>query len=220
LRLITFLSSKIASDYHTKSLANNAEVKESHRYQNYYKDNGSPVKLGHLFVMGVVFYCLSWNMGNLGSSYHLSPDYNWIGLALHVDQFWGMFSPHPPKAHWYYVIQAEMDDGDEMELFRNQGIFRWEGNKPFSFDKPDPFHLSFKNHRWYKFFEMGFNGDNHESVRLNFGRWLCREWNSRHSGAEKLHRYKVHFLLEWQNLYGKRNPPTKQILWDHICYHK
>lgn len=36
-----------------------------------------------------------------------------------------MFSPHPPKAHWYYVIQAYKDDGTEFELFKDEGIFKY-----------------------------------------------------------------------------------------------
>lgn len=178
------------------------------------------VRLGDVFILLCIVFAISWNASNLGSNLHLPYRYNWFGLTFHLDQFWGMFSPHPPKAHWYYVIQAYNDKGEEFELFRNEGIFKWEGNTPFSFDKPSPFHTSFKNHRWYKFFEMGFNGEGHENVRLAFGRWVCREYNTLHLGADRLHTYKVWFLLEWQTLYGGRAPPTKQVLWEHMCYHK
>jgi hypothetical protein len=40
-----------------------------------------------------------------------------------------MFSPHPPKAHWYYVIQAIQDDGSEFELFKNEGLFKYGKQK-------------------------------------------------------------------------------------------
>jgi len=217
--IISVFTEKLFKSYHLKSLENRLANISKPPQKQYYKQK-SPIKLGHIFVMLVALYCLSWNMGNLGSEFHTPVAYNWIGLALHVDQFWGMFSPHPPKAHWYYIFQAELEDGREVEIFKNEGLFRWEYNIPFNFDKPEPFAPSFKNHRWYKFFEMGFNGANHENVRLNFGRWVCREWNARHEGNDRLYHYTVHFLLEWQNLYGDRNPPTKQVLWDHICYVK
>lgn len=178
------------------------------------------IRFGDIFILGCALFALSWNASNLGSPIHIPYKHNWIAFVFHIDQFWGMFSPHPPKAHWYYVIQAQGDTGEEFELFRNEGIFKWEGNKPFSFDKPSPFHLSFKNHRWYKFFEMGFNGDHHENIRLNFGRWICREYNSVHSGKERLYTFKVWFMLEWQALYGGRAPPSKQVLWEHVCYLK
>jgi len=211
ITLITARLEKLAHNYHSTSQYNPPPPR-AHRKKRF--------RLGDIFILCCVIYAVSWNASNLGSPLHLPYNSNWVGLALHLDQFWGMFSPHPPKAHWYYVIQAYQHDGTEFELFKNEGIFKWEGNKPFNFDKPNPFHLSFKNHRWYKFFEMGFNGDGHENIRLNFGRWVCREYNAVHSGDERLHSYKVWFLLEWQQLYGERSAPSKQVLWEHMCYHK
>jgi len=131
-----------------------------------------------------------------------------------------MFSPHPPKSHWWYVIEAKLDNGTTTEIFKNEGLWNWEGNSPFNFEKPDPFYKSFGNHRWYKYFENGYNSKDSESLRLNFGRYLCREWNARHRGASMLHTFTVHFVIESQRDDGTRTPFTHSPLWNHICYEK
>lgn len=82
-----------------------------------------------------------------------------------------MFAPYPPNVEWYYVIQAELDNGTEVELFNNEGtpiqlanlvsfhsgLFRWEATYPFTWNKPNPFWKSYKNHRWFKYYENGLN---------------------------------------------------------------
>lgn len=173
-----------------------------------------------VLVLFLAVYVISWNMGNIGVQYHFPPSMNAIGWLLHIDQSWGMFSPHPPKAHWWYVIEAESDKGVVFELFRDSGLFRWEGNTPFSFDKADPFHESFGNHRWFKYFENGYNNRNRMDLRLHFGKWVCRQYNARHLGVDRLYHFKVHFVIEDQPLEAPRENQRSEVLWEHICYEK
>ncbi len=30
----------------------------------------------------------------------------WVAYTLHIDQAWNMFSPHPPDASWWYIIEV------------------------------------------------------------------------------------------------------------------
>lgn len=58
------------------------------------------------------------------------------------------------------------------------------------YDKPRSLHESMGNHRWFKIFENGLNAhEEREVLKLNFGRWLCREYNERHQGSERLYTY-------------------------------
>ena len=182
-------------------------------------------------------------------------------------QSWGMFSPHPPKQHWYvpsplrplallfislflslslfpsfsfhllamsrwYAIWAEKHNGEKFELFKNAGLFtyalsnlfspallflifsllvfsllllssllfnsinlcnhRWEGNTPYSLDKPDPFHKSFKNHRWFKFFGMlnsSFSLFVHLHIKKENSSNICSEngYNAKHKPEVRLY---------------------------------
>lgn len=95
------------------------------------------------------------------------------------------------------------------------------------------------NHRWFKLFENGLNShDYREELRLNFGRWLCREYNSRHDGDDRLylfevclhrpfdflrHKFSIHWMNERVDVVkqdGTRYPLPRQTLWNHMCYEK
>jgi len=155
------------------------------------------------FVAGFFMYLmLSWNAGNLGFHQYSTPNelrtFIWI---THLDQSWSMFAPRPPDSWWYYNIDATLDDGRNVELFNNGGIFTWEPSEQ-TWQRPDVFYVAFKNHRWFKYFENGLNSHAENSLlRLNFGRWICREYNKRHSGKDKLWKFSLYFVRRRQR-YG------------------
>jgi len=176
---------------------------------------------GAVALVCLTAYVISWNLGNFGVQppFRFPSGLNFIGWGLHIDQSWAMFSPHPPKQHWWYVIWAEKVNGETFELFRNRGIFTWEGNVPYSLEKPSPYHESFKNHRWFKYFENGFNAKNSD-LRLYFGKWVCRNYNAEHHDEERLYHFKVNLVIEDQTPEGPRENRRTEELWEHICYEK
>jgi len=180
------------------------------------------------FRVGSNFVCffflvfiISWNAGNVGYTRFATPQsIKWLAWFFHVDQSWMMFSPRPPSVQWSYIIDAEQDNGNKLELFGNEGIFYFEG-RPATWEKPDPFWKSFKNHRWFKYYENGINTHpNNEQLRLNFGRYLCREFNARHSGGERLYKFSLYWMSERAEPNQPRSPLQKQNLWNHVCYDK
>jgi len=173
------------------------------------------------FAMLCLYICFTWNMGNIGKPDYATPEgLKWVALSLHLDQSWAMFSPRPPNTHWWYVIEGQLDDGTPMELFKHESIFNWQGSTPISWDKPDPFHASIKSHRWFKLYEMLNSNQFHKQIRESYAKYICREWNSRHEGKERLYTFKLWYLTEFQPLEGPREPRGKQNLWEHICYYK
>ena len=46
-----------------------------------------------------------------------------------LDQKWNMFSPHPPSTNWWINIKAELVGNETVELFNNEGIYRWKKSK-------------------------------------------------------------------------------------------
>lgn len=222
--------SLLLSKLHSDSLSQNipsptkphtTTTAATNKNQNNISNNIKKIKkiTGTIVLVFLTIYIISWNMGNVGLP-KLHSSVNFIGYGLHIEQSWGMFSPHPPKAHWWYIIWVEQDDGKTFELFRNAGLFTWEGNTPYSLEKPNPFHESFKNHRWFKFFEIGYNNKNRQDLRLSFGRWLCREYNARHYKEKRMYHYRVMFVIEDQPLEAPRNNRRSEELWEHISYEK
>jgi hypothetical protein len=45
----------------------------------------------------------------------------WMIWTTRTDQVWNMFSPHPPKASWWFVLHGQLVDGRGVELFKNGG---------------------------------------------------------------------------------------------------
>ncbi len=94
-------------------------------------------------------------------------------------------------------------------------MWRW-ALKNVSWTPPVPFYKSFRNHRWFKYFEV-YNKPHQADMRLSFGRYLCREWNKRHTGDEHLVTYTV-WVMEKRNLLdGTSVPLAKTALWEHVC---
>jgi len=183
-------------------------------------------KLSKNLLVGLfLFLIVTWCFGNFSATNHLGtpPSLKWIVWTAHLDQNWSMFAPRPPDTTWWYSIEATLDNGEKVQLWNGGGIHNLEP-VPMTWDKPDPFNIPFKNHRWFKFFEHGYNSHSaREEVRLQFGRWLCREYNKVHSDPERLHTFAVHWMseqVETAKLDGSRIPKAKVTLWNHICYDK
>jgi len=118
----------------------------------------------------VIVFILMWNFSNVGYPQFGPPqDLKPLAWVFHWDQTWSMFSPRPPNVFWSYIIQGELHNGTEVELWKNEGLFNWVPHE-MSWDKPDPFWRSFKNHRWFKYYENGINSHpNNDQLRLHFG---------------------------------------------------
>ncbi|KYR02878.1 hypothetical protein DLAC_00351 [Tieghemostelium lacteum] len=176
--------------------------------------------VNNIWMAFICWFLLAYNLHtfryfNLG----YKSEYNQFGYLLRLDQGWNMFSPSPPKTHWWHVIHGNLEDGTPVELFKKEGIFNFEINKEVSFDKPDPFYPSYGNHRWFKYWENGFNQYGADPMRLEMGRYICREFNKRHFGHEQLYRFTIYFVHEFQHLNGTlSSPPQHAPLWDHVCY--
>jgi hypothetical protein len=182
------------------------------------------VLLRNIFCFILLWIVVSRNQQSLG--YHPLPIPDAMQPLLHVlhlDQHWAMFTPSPPNSWWWYNIEGELGDHTKVELWANGGLFTHIPNVPHSFDKP-PNHkvyLGFKNHRWFKFFENGYNHHAaYETLRLEFGRWLCREYNTYNHGNQRLWKFAIHLMNEVDNPQhdGSRSFAGRQTMWNHLCY--
>ncbi|GAM22784.1 hypothetical protein SAMD00019534_059590 [Acytostelium subglobosum LB1] len=163
---------------------------------------------------------------NLNIFHHTIPGwgFKWTQLAflLRFDQGWNMFSPAPPKVHWWHAIHGVLDDGTRVELFKDNAFHDLLTNINYKvdFEKPVPFDTTYGNHRWFKFWENGYNQFGSEGLRLETGRYICRQFNSVNFGDKMLHSFTVYFVHEFMNLDGTVTAPQHQSLWNHICYEK
>ncbi|KAF2077349.1 hypothetical protein CYY_001352 [Polysphondylium violaceum] len=176
--------------------------------------------VNNIWMAFICWFLLAYNLNVFHINVGYKHSYHQLAYLLRLDQGWNMFSPQPPKSHWWHVIHGQLDDGTQVELFKNEGLFNFEINTEVNFEKPDPFYPSYGNHRWFKYWENGFNSNNADALRLELGRYICREFNSRHYGPEMLYKFSVYFVHEYQNLDGTVSASSHQSLWNHICYEK
>jgi len=175
----------------------------------------------NLLAIFFICYCISWNCGNLGvTSLSPLPSTLWIPFLTRIDQQWNMFSPGPPKMNWWYTIEGLLDDESRVEIWRD-GLLKWQPTvAPFSVSKPESLGKVIGNHRWVKYYEYLNWGENVDIVRLNFGRYICREYNSRHAGKTRLWKFNLIFHREENMLNGPAVQLNDAVFWAHVCYEK
>ncbi|MBI3307000.1 MAG: HTTM domain-containing protein [Candidatus Omnitrophica bacterium] len=162
-------------------------------------------KLGSVFALVCVVYILFWNLGNV-SQYKIPRRWQWFGIALGIDQRWKMFSP-PHRDHGWYVIPGTLKNGKQVDLFRN--------GAPVSWQKPENIAAMYPTERWRKYMSNLWAS---KGYRLDFGKYLCRDWNSRHSGEEQLDRFNIYFMKETTRKNFTFTKPEKVLLWNHYCF--
>jgi hypothetical protein len=158
-------------------------------------------------------YVILWNMGTIPASLNhrridVPRKIKWIGSALRIDQSWNMFAPYPLKDDGWYVIPGTLTNGQEVDVFT--------GGKPVTWEKPKLVAYTYKNHRWQKSM-MNLWSRDFSKFREFYAKYLCRAWNARHQGGERLDRFTIYFMREDTRPDGEA-PPEKVNLWEHYCF--
>jgi hypothetical protein len=167
----------------------------------------------NLLAFFFIFYILCWNLTTV-SSLTLPERTVPLGPFLGIDQYWGMFAPSPSKEDGWFVIPGDLQDGRKVDLMP---ITRDDyGMHGVSFEKPRDIPATYKNEHWRKYLENIYNQD-HADQRLYFGQYICRQWNSRHLGAESLDNFRIIYMREATLPDYQRSQPEKVNLWNHTC---
>lgn len=154
-----------------------------------------------------VIYVFFWNLGTVYPKYAVPPRFQWLGYLLGLDQRWNMFSPPLTDDGWY-VIPGKLKNGREIDLFRNR--------EPVSWEKPPLVSATYKNERWRKYM-MNIWMEGNSGHRLYYGKYLCRNWNSHHSGDEQLEEFEIFFMRE--DTSNVQTPQSKKVsVWKHYCF--
>lgn len=160
-------------------------------------------------------YILLWNLRGLEatSSYVrqiFPPQANLVGYLLRLDQYWNMFSPYPLKTDGWFVMPGTLKGGGRVEL--------WTGERVVSWEKPSDISAQYPNDRWWKFMENIYPGARGREVALDaYAGYLCRDWNARHSGRERLDTFRIFFMQETTQPDYQNAQPEKKLLGAYSC---
>jgi predicted DCC family thiol-disulfide oxidoreductase YuxK len=128
----------------------------------------------HTLTQLFVFFCLVlvvwWNVQNQRPKYTMPQALDSISIALRLDQYWDMFSPGPLRDDGWYVIEANLKNGEKVDLFRDGATVSFERRSPAEVA------AQYKNERWRKFM-MNLYAEKYAMFRLHYDRYLCRRWN-------------------------------------------
>lgn len=137
-----------------------------------------------------------------------------LSLFLGLDQRWNMFAPRPTVDDGWHVVPGTLQNGERVDLMP---ILRGELDPPkeVSWEKP-PVVAYETNVRWNKYLEfMGLV--EHADQRPYFSSYLCRAWNERHTGGERLEGLRIIYMRESTLPDYKTSDIEKVRLWDHRC---
>lgn len=159
-----------------------------------------------------IVYVIFWNLSTIPKFGRPMPEsLKSIGLILRLDQDWNMFAPSPMTEDGWYVIPAVLRNGEEVDLFH--------GGKEVTYDKPDYVSSTYNNERWRKYM-MNIWAAANSKYRLYYGQYLCRDWNSRHSGDQVLETFEVIYMREDTLPDYEISTPEKVVIWRHDCFAK
>ncbi|WP_293368625.1 HTTM domain-containing protein [Nevskia sp.] len=130
--------------------------------------------------------------------------------SVRLDQYWDMFAPFPSREDGWFVIAAELKDGRELDLLHPE-------RSGVSYEKPEYVSREWKNIRWHKYLERVWSIEFTNS-REHYGRYLCRRWNSQHSGDQRLDTFRIFYMLEMSRPPGETPKVEKRLLWRHGCF--
>ena len=139
-----------------------------------------------------------------------------LGSFLGLGQNWSMFAPYPMKDDGWYVIPGTLHEGQQVDLMSvvRGDFYPREG---VSWEKPQNVASTHKNEHWRKYL-YSIREDENPNAILYFGRYICREWNARHAGAQQLDTFQITYM--WETTLPDYQPatPQEQVLWEHNCF--
>lgn len=164
------------------------------------------------FSAAALLLILAWNVAPLrnGNGAGLKSPWWEIGSILQINQRWTLFAPYPTKDDGWYVIDAELFSGERVDPLRD--------GRPVTFEKPESIATLMKDSMWRKYL-MNLWLKAYNPYRLHFGRYLCRTWNTAHSGDQQIKTMHIYFMLETTPPPGDPLPPAeKNLVWRHYCF--
>lgn len=172
---------------------------------------------GSLILVFLTFYIIVWNVDPNNKTELLRP-ISWIGWSTRLDQQFGMFAPMPLVEDGWYVIPGMLQNGREINLFKNGPLLRGKVLSDVSYEKPPNVSRGYYDQRWQKYL-MNIAEAGNSKYRAGYGKYICRTWNTTHTGAETLMTFDIKFMIEPTPPPGEAAKPINPVtLWNHHCF--
>lgn len=169
-----------------------------------------PGKAGNAMAAAMLIIVVLWNWSTLPEKRnHLPIPVQRVALRLGLDQKWSMFAPFPRTSDGWFVMPGQLRDGTEIDIRTGKNV---------TWDKPKNYASTIPSDRWRKYYENYAYGSNFNDFRMDYGKYLCREWNTSHPFNKQLMKYKIQMKREDELPGYKVSEPRDVHLWSHYCF--
>jgi hypothetical protein len=178
-----------------------------------WKENRLRKILSATFVLVSLVSVLAWNIITSMPEKPKVPQVirNYV-LPIRLDQYWSMFAPYPMRGDGWFVVDGKLKDGSNFDTWNHM---------PPPWDKPDNFFPLYRSTQWRKYLTNVWVENKEDSIRLAFGKYVCREWNNLSGQKEEgkiLESYQLYYMRENTPLPGNLPEIKKVFLWNHNCF--
>lgn len=158
-------------------------------------------------------FVFGWNMMTV-TSFNMPDRLQPVGAAFGLGQYWSMFAPHPSKTDKWYVLPGDLKGGQEVDLMP---VTRDDfGLYPVSWEKPRDLSQIYESNHWRKYMSA-LKLDEYADLRPHFGNYVCSEWNTRHTGSERLVSFEIVHLSEASLPQDQPTTTDRSVLREHSC---
>lgn len=167
----------------------------------------------NLLALFFLVYVFCWNLTTV-SSFTIPERLKPVGFSFGLAQSWSMFAPGPSRADGWFVFPGTLQDGQRVDLMP---VTRDDfALNELSWEKPRLVADADKNEHWRKYLQSIRKEENVDQ-RLYFSRYICREWNERHTGPERLETFDIVYMLETTQPDYRTTKPERVTLRNHRC---
>jgi hypothetical protein len=124
-----------------------------------------------------------------------------------------MFAPGVIKDDGWYVIPGALASGRTVDL---AGVLRGDdASRPVSWARPADVRATYRNEHWRKYLEV--LRTRRPEQHGNLARYICREWNTRHPGPQRLIAFEIDYVGEETLPDRQRATPRVRSLGGQAC---
>ncbi|MCW3053883.1 MAG: hypothetical protein JWN14_3053 [Chthonomonadales bacterium] len=144
-------------------------------------------RAGQCLALFYLVYVVCWNVRTLNFTQHVrwfSQSWNWVGEIARMDQSWELFAPDPMKSEGWLVVEAELQDGEKVDL-KNP-------NTTLSYAPPPLISTTYYNERWRKYL-MNI-ADSYPKECFVYASYLGNLWNTTHPSEQRVTKVTINLM--------------------------
>jgi hypothetical protein len=160
-----------------------------------------PGRSAAIFCGIVILSIFAWNLNGLPDSSLNKVFPKIISDAMYtlkLRQKWGMFASNPPQHSGWYTIEAQMANGDTVDLFNPK--------TPYTLRRPDLFTDRYPDRRWGKYLD-NIRKTKYRDLRDDYLDYFVDRWNEGRENQSKIQSASLIYLREPIQLDGSRVVP-------------